>query len=328
MRILFSCCLLFLVLCSFVDSTFAVQLLPRGEAFSDSRQAVEMSESWQQQPVVHPKDTNTDIIVNLDQSTYPVLADVIRQYAAENGLNLLVHSGTCGISNRGLLTKKIDMGSFCCPPSGEDHFPGVVFHTLGITPLEIIVNQANPIKNVTFSQAQQIFSGEIDRWSELDPSSSSFDYPIQPVAFIHCKKRPGHWRLLLDNEDLFSLRLQNVVNIPDIVSAVAGNKMAVSLAASYLAHVVNRNRGEVRGVYIDNIGASDLEALVEGRYPLYRTLSITYWQNAPNQKEIQKLIVFLDSYIKENSKRLLFVPATRLKQAGWGFSGEELVAAP
>ncbi|HHL33929.1 MAG TPA: hypothetical protein ENJ30_06150 [Desulfobulbaceae bacterium] len=328
MRVFLSCCSLFFVMTLLAGPMTAAPLLPQGEAFGDSRQILKKSEDWQQQPVVHPADTSAEILINLDQSTQPFLADVIRQYAADHDLNLLIHSGTCGISNRGLLKKEIDMGSFCCPPGQDDRFPGIVFHTLGITALEIIVNQANPIRNLTFSQAQQIFSGDIDRWSDLVPPTAPFDYPIQPVAFIHCKKRPGHWRLLLDNEDLFSLRLQNVLTIPDIVSAVSGNKMAVSMAVSYLAHEVNRDRGEVRGVKIDNISPTDMEALIQGRYPLYRVSSVTYWRNGPHEKEIQKLIAFLDGYLEENSRHLLFVPASRLRKAGWTFSGEELVGAP
>jgi hypothetical protein len=189
-----------------------------------------------------------------------------------------------------------------------------------------------PAANITGKKLLGLSEGDVcdrvGRWNTLVPPSTPYDYPVQPVAFIHCKKRPGHWRLLLDNEDLFAPRLQNVLMIPDIISAVANNKMAVSIAVSYLAHEIYKERGEVRGLQLDTISAADLSALAKGHYPLYRVTSITYWKQGSHTEEIHKLLAFLDSYIEKNSIKLLFVPASELRKTGWLFKDEELIAPP
>ncbi len=302
-------------------------LLPRGEAFSNPARVLAMGAKWQGRAVAHPQGIEAAILVNLNQADTPILAPIIKQYAAATGENIVVHSGTCGVSNRGFMQKEIDMGSFCCPPGKDDRFPGLVFHTIGILPLEIIVHPANPVRDVTFSQAQRLFSGAIDRWSALS-AGAAFDYPVQPVAFIHCKNRPGHWRLLLDNENLFSPRLRTVITIPDVVSAVAASKMTISLTSSYHAHVADKDRGKVRGLTIDGIAATDLAAVARGRYPLYMTLSMAYWRDSTHLEAQHRLLAHLDRTVEQHAAALRLVPAARLRQNGWRFQGEELVAAP
>ncbi len=46
--------------------------------------------------------------------------------------------------------------------------------------------------------------------------------------------RAGHWRLLLDNEDLFGPRLHKVEAMPDMISRVARNPAAIGYETQWV----------------------------------------------------------------------------------------------
>ena len=213
--------------------------IPVAAPFDYTNQISPMDKSWMEQPITYERTiVNADLVVNLDQSQHKYLKPVIQEYALQNNLKIHVNSGTCGITNRMLLHKSIDMGAYCCPPSRADRLPNMRFHTLGVAPLALVSNPGNPVKNVSFKEAQGLFSGDIRRWSDIQDPPIGFRRPVQPVAFVHCNKRPGHWRLLIDNEELYSIRLKSVTSIPDMIAEIASNQSAVGLEVWWNAIVV------------------------------------------------------------------------------------------
>jgi len=183
----------------------------KGPAFSNPKEIMPpKNDSWLSKKINYPpKYRDADLFLTLDQQLYPALLPLINQFGSQNDLNIKVHEGTCGISSGMLSRKEADIGGYCCPPARTDRINGLEFHTLGISSMVIFVNPANKqLNNLTFSQLQQVFNGEIQRWSDINPSNSN--QLINPIARLHCKLRPGHWRLILDNEELFSTQLNEV----------------------------------------------------------------------------------------------------------------------
>lgn len=306
---------------------------PTGPAFSHSGESMQMDEDWLEQPVRHdPAIGRADLVVNLDQSTGPILQPIIEEYAQSENLDIYINSGTCGVSNRLLLKKQLDLGSYCCPPGDEDRFPGLGFHTLGISPIIFIVPATNPLENLSFTEAQRIFMGEIKRWKELKgfPETSDGEQLIQPVAFIHCKTRPGHWRLLLENEDLFAPRLTTVLTIPDMFTTVAHNPRAIGFDVPYTALTFHKKgKEQVKHVRLDDVDPLELEHLAAGRYPLYRTLNLAVWEKEPARKEQAiQLKDHLLEFMARNGAGFGVVDAQRLRRAGWKFNGNELAGPP
>lgn len=305
---------------------------PTGEAFSDPGYIVPMSKEWQQQAVQHDDAIkHADLVVNIDQSEHPLLSPVIKEYAAERNLNIFVISGTCGVSNRNLMNKSIDIGSFCCPPGAEDRLPGLQFHTLGITPLALIVHPGNPIDNITFEEAQKAFAGEIQRWQQLKtaPAKGALAAVIQPVTFIHCKNRPGHWRLLLNDEELFSVGIRNVTDVPAMIYQVANDKNAIGYETLWLAQEYYKSQGNIKVLKLNGIDPSETGFLLQTQYPLYRVYSMTTWTDKASQKtEAEKLIRYLLEYMDANGSKYHILSAKQLRQAGWQFKGDELVGPP
>jgi ABC-type phosphate transport system substrate-binding protein len=300
---------------------------PRGEAFVDPAKRTDMPQSWIEKSI-HYEDwaKNADLAVTLDQQLYPALLPVIKKYASEHQLDIAVQEGTCGISAKGLQDKSADIAGFCCPAAKIDRLPGVKFHTVGIAAIALFVHPDNPVKNITFAQAQQIFQGDVFRWSDIDKKAEGI---IQVLGRLHCKQRPGHWRLLLDNEDLFSPRLLEVSTIADMISEAARDPNAMGYETLWMVNSL-QDRGQVKILSIDGILPTDNQKLAKGDYPLYRTYNITTWETESiRNPKAQALTQYLMDYIdKLDIKKYGLVPVSKLRKAGWQFVDDEMIGEP
>lgn len=301
----------------------------RGSPFTDPEARFAMPPGWESQPIEHESwAEDTDLAITLDQHLYHAFLPYIREFATEHKVNVAVKEGTCGISAGKLSDKTVDVGGFCCPPATEDRLPGLRFHTLGIGAIALIVNRELPLDNVSLAEAQALFAGQIVRWRELSLSNRS-DGPrfVRPVGRLHCKKRPGHWRLLLDNEDLFSPRLLEVTTIADMLKVVATQRDAIGYEVLWMVHS-NPYRERVKTLSIDNVNPSDATRLAEGAYPLYRTYNVTTWEGPIGNPLAAELVRYLEEKVESLDPAYGMVPASRLRAAGWVFAGDELVGEP
>lgn len=151
---------------------------------------------------------------------------------------------------------------------------------------------------------------------------------IRPFTRLHCKARPGHWRLLLDNEDLFSPRLTDVSTIPDMISNVESSRMSIGYEMLWMVEKYSKE-GKIKLLRLNDQDPTDNEALISGAYPLYRTYSITTWSDGPARNPIaDELVDYLIENFGQVEPRYGLVSARALRQAGWKFSGNELVGEP
>jgi ABC-type phosphate transport system substrate-binding protein len=304
---------------------------PRGKAFTDPSYQVRMPKDWVAKPVKYDEESkNADIVVTLEQDVYHAIVPLIQKYAKDNGLKIAVKEGTCGIAAGMLSRKAVDIGGFCCPPGSEDRLPGLRYHTLGIVAKAILVHHDNPVSNVSAKQAQEIFAGKIFRWSELatDSGQRGPEWTIQPIGRFHCQKRPGHWLLILSNENLFSPRLKEVGSIPDMIAKVASQKNAIGWEVLGMVQHYE-NIGRVKALKINGHSPMEVGALVTRKYPFYRTYNITTWKGKglvnPRAK---KLVSYLLAEVDHLDPKLGFAPSSRLKRAGWKFKDDELISEP
>jgi hypothetical protein len=302
-----------------------------GSPFTDPTRIQEMSDSWKKQPIIYDSSAGiADIVVNLDQQMKFAFAPIIQKYAEEHNLKIVVNHGTCGISAGGLSRKSVDIGGFCCPPGVTDRLPGLRFHTLGIAALALLVHPNNPVDNITIEQARKIFKGDIYLWSDVLPAGSdkNTDVKIQPVVRLHCKLRPGHWRLLLENENLFGLNLFEVGAIPDMISMVSINPRAIGYEILWMTRYY-KDKGSVKSLKINGYSQDSHSHLISTKYPLYRVYSLTTWEgkNVANP-HAQKLINYLLQQVEHIEGKFSFIPASQLRQADWKFKDNELVGEP
>ena len=230
-----------------------------------------------------------------------------------------------------LAKKSIDMGGFCCPPGAEDRLPGLRFHTLGIVAITFFVHPDNPVEDVSSLQLRDIFRGKIYRWSELKTPQGAPGpaRKIKSVARLHCQRRPGHWRQLLDNDKEFSPRLSEVGSIPDMIGQVAASRDAVGWEVLTMVEKY-KTAGKVKPLRIDGRRPNDSSALLSMKYPFYRTYTLSTWERkGVEKKQAKELVAYMiTEFEKLEADRYGFVSAARLRKAGWKFSGDELVGEP
>jgi phosphate transport system substrate-binding protein len=302
----------------------------QGPAFSDPGKKTEISDSnWLKQKVQHPPGfKNPDILASLDQHLYNAIAPMIKTYANEHGLHIALQEGTCGITSGMLTAKQADVGGYCCTPATSDRLPGLTFHTIGLASIAIIVHPDNPVNNVTMAEVRRLFSGDIDNWNQLsDHNAKSYNRPIQPITRLHCKLRPGNWRVILDNEDLFSPNIQDVPSISDMVDSVAGLPTAVGWVTRW---ILDRDPSgkRVKILSIDGARPEDMTALAQERYPFFRTLNLTLWQGTAANPQAQQLVQHLLQQLDQKKLNSHVVPVDRLRANGWRFLDDELIGKP
>ena len=303
---------------------------PAAPEFSNPDVLGEVPEDWSSRSIEYEPDLRgSELVVALGQQSHPIFKDVIADYAKKHNLKIGVRHGTCGITSGRLRKKTVDVGAFCCPPGKSDRLPGLEFHSLGISPLALVVHPDNPLQNVSLEEAREIFRGHLSYWKDLsDNPQPELDRLIQPVARLHCKKRPGHWRGLLANEDQFGPRLFEVGVIPDMISQVARNPGAIGLEVPLMVSF-HREKGEVRMLKIDGRDPTDLDFVATGQYPFYRTYHLTTWEKDEKAKAIAlKLVSHLQQYIEEHREQVGYVSPSQLRKAGWKFRGDELIGEP
>lgn len=303
-----------------------------GDAFTDPAKTFPMPSEWMRKPIEQADwGKGADITIMLEQDVFQTIYPLIRKYEKERGIKIALKEGTCGIA-AGMLSKKtVDMGGFCCAAGYEDRLPGLRYHTLGIVSKAFFVNPENPIDSLTIDQIRNIYMGKAYKWSEFRNSAGKPgpDRAIKAVARLHCEKRPGHWRLLLDENRNFGTQVFEVGSIPDMISTVVHTREAMGWEVLSMIEKY-KELGAVRTIKLGGYAPTDSEALATLKYPLYRVYTITTWDAPGTQnKKADALVKYLVAEMERlDPKRFGFVSPTRLRQAGWKFVGDELVGEP
>ncbi|MBF0623204.1 MAG: substrate-binding domain-containing protein [Magnetococcales bacterium] len=303
----------------------------QGPAFSDPTFVVPMPKSWIEAPITRTVEARgATVAMVMEQHLHYGLLPLIQAYAKPRGLNVAVTEGTCGLA-MGLLNRKaVDVGGFCCPPTAADRLPGLRYHTVGITPLAILVHPDNPVDSLILEEVQGLFDGRITNWSRVKAAAGTgFSLPVKPIARLHCKTRPGHWRLILDEENLFSPQLTEVGTIPDMVATVAKHPGAIGYEETWIAVDKNRSQGPIKTVRVNGFSDTDGEALARGDFPFYHVQNITSWTGpGPASQEATQLVQHLLDNAGRVAPEFHMVPHRLLRRAGWRFEYDELVGPP
>jgi len=157
-------------------------------------------------------------------------------------------------------------GFVCCPLSEEEiKQEGLRLFPLAIEPILIMVNQANPIDDLSAEQVRAIFRGDITNWQQVGGP----DLPIVVVTRLHCKKRPGHWKTILPSaKDFREVRL-NVKSAAEMVNRVSAFPGAIGHVGSAW---VFESEDTVKSITVG--GAAPTAAnLKADTYPFSRQLS-------------------------------------------------------
>lgn len=192
-------------------------------------------------------------------------------------------------------------GFVCCPLDQEEiDKEGLIVYPLALEPVMILVNESNPIDNLTSQQVRDIFQGKVTNWREVGGNNQ----PIVVVTRLHCKERPGHWKTILPSDKEFRQDRINVKSADEMVSQINKFPGAFGHTGSTWEFDIE---DQVKIVRVDGL-LPTAKNLAAKKYPFYRPLSaITNRQPSPDVLAIIKNVQEGDSF-KEITKRYQLVP--------------------
>lgn len=199
------------------------------------------------------------------------------------GKNSMLGQGcNAGIKTARLGNDKRDtFGFVCCSLSDKEVAEkNIMVHPIALEPVMILLNRANPVKNLSKQQVRDIFSGKITNWKTVGGK----DQPIVVVTRLHCKKRPGHWKRILPDAKAFRAERINVKSADEMSHRVSDFPGAIGhIGSTWIFETGNKTKP----ITVNNIKptAANLKAK---RYPFYRKLAAV--TNKSPSKDILKII--------------------------------------
>ena len=172
-------------------------------------------------------------------------------------------------------------GFVCCPLTDKEVKKNhLKVWPLAKEPILILVRDDNPINDLSVEQVRRIFRGDVTNWSQVGGP----DKPIVVVTRLHCKDRPGHWKLILPDEKSFRQERLNVKSAAAMVQRINDFGSAIGHTGSTWKF---KPSDRVKVLSIGGV-APTAENLKNGTYPFFRDLSVVT-DESPS-KDVVKLI--------------------------------------
>ena len=228
----------------------------------------------------------------------------------EEPIVIFVSTGGSGFGMKSALDGTFDFGMVSKTLKDEEkaQFANGSITQLGSDVLVIGVNAENPVAKVkpsmTTEELVAIFSGQIKKWNELDPS-----LPERPIV-VAVRDLGGGASEVFDTAIMKGTPIsEDALQIPSM-GALAGKIMDNTDTIGYVSSgLVNQNPDKIIPISVDGI-APTLENINSGAYKVGRPLLLVS-KDQPNERE-QK---FLDYLLSEKGLKVVeelgYIPVVR-----------------
>ncbi len=108
------------------------------------------------------------VVVAGSSSVSPVMEKLIEVYKSVNPnakIELQTSDSTTGVTNA--INGTCDIGMASRGLKDSEKAKGVQEVTIAIDGIAVVVNKANPVENMTKAQVEQIFTGNVSKWSDV-----------------------------------------------------------------------------------------------------------------------------------------------------------------
>lgn len=220
---------------------------------------------------------------------YGGIVGAAEEFTKKTGIKVTAIPGGCSTAVKGVKSGKVDVGGLCCDPKEAELKAGYKAYPLAYEALAIVVNNTNPITNLTAQQVRDIYSGKIKNWKEVGGN----DKPIKLITRLHCKDRTGNWKQILESPELFAKDKKNVKEDQEVLLSVNNDQNTIGIISLTMA-----NRRFVKVLSINGVMPSR-ESLIDNTYPWKGTnYMITIGEPTGNKKK------FIDFLFGEGRKYL------------------------
>lgn len=187
---------------------------------------------------------------------------------------------------------------------GFSAFKGLKAHKIAVIPFATIVNKSNPVKNLTSSQLQGIFSGKYKNWKQVGGKNAA-------IVVVNRKFGSGtrvnyQMKALNGKSFMTSGNYKEVGKSGEMVTSVATNPNAIGYVD--LAYV----KGNIKAVNFNGVAATTTN-VINGKYKVW---SYGYLVTKGNPTGANaKFIKYVQSSKFQNGslKKLKFIPVNKMK---------------
>ncbi|GEM_PF-1079002 len=273
-------------------------------------------------PEVDPLTVTGDIISAGSSTVFPLSERMAERFKDEGyqgsitidsigsgaGFERFCKSGETDIANASRPIKHSEVES--CRAIGREP----VEFRVGTDGLAVVVSKENDfLTNLTLEQLAKIFSDEVQKWSEVDPSwpnedikrfspgtdSGTFDFFVEYVMNATYGKDAGKERIL----KAANLQLSEDDNV--LVQGVMGSKYAIG----YFGYAYYQENTDKLNVLSINGIAPDEVTVEAGEYPLARPLFLYSTGRIMTEKpQVAAFINFYLTYVNEEIKSVGYFP--------------------
>lgn len=143
-----------------------------------------------------------------------------------------------------------------------------------------IVNNANPINDLSLDQLHDIFTGKITNWSALGKYSGA----INVISHDPQLGTYEHWKRQVAGKEHITLKAKVVTNLPDLLQAMTTDPYAIGYVGTTFL-----NKAKVKPVAINGFMPS-YQNILDGNYPIRNELQLLT-RPSPS-KEVKEFIAY------------------------------------
>jgi len=200
--------------------------------------------------------------------TYSAMKKLSDAFQRKTGIEIPIRGGGCSDGIASVIDGRASMGGLCCPlPKKYEKEDGLIQHAVGRDIKVVVVNQENPLNNITLRDLQAIHRGEITNWKDL----GWIDRPIAVIYRKHCLWMDEPVRRLLDlKSDLSNLSPRAIIVRTDMELLEHVSRFSSAIAITSKVFAVKK---DIRILRVNGVRPTPVNVRLS-RYPLTGTLYI------------------------------------------------------
>ena len=227
-----------------------------------------------------PKTVSTDGSTSMEK----VIGALGESFMANNeGVNFTYNPTGSGSGITAVSEGRCDIGLSSRALKDEEKASGLVETVLAYDGIAIIVNNDNPVTNISLEDLTKVYTGEITNWKELGGSDSE-------IVLIGREAGSGTrdgFETITDTKDNCKYR-QELTSTGDVITTVSTNPDAIGYAS--LASV----KDNVKALTVDGVTATEA-TIKDGSYPIQRPFVLVTKSGAALSETAQSFFDFATS---------------------------------
>jgi serine/threonine protein kinase/ABC-type phosphate transport system substrate-binding protein len=243
-----------------------------------------------EEPVAVPAETKLSFVGdNAMEKITQKMAERFHEKYPDWDLVITGGGSAIGIVAAGTDTANFGMSRLAITNRESNRFPELQTIPIALNPLRVIVNQENPVKDITLDELRRILQGKVTNWEALGGPNA----PIHLYVPNNDNDTIQAFSLMFMNGELITDQITFLDNNDKVVDAVLDDPNGIAL----LSLAVDQRDAVV--ILINGVFPDD-ENVQNNRYPL--TMELQYVTNGELSREEQ---IFLDFVFGEEGNEVL-----------------------